>query len=135
MTLFIDRDLGKRFGRALRMVGVNVVLLVERYPSADAESVPDETWIREAARRSEVIVTRDGRIRRQHVELRAIADAGARCFVLETGNATPFDYLRAAMIAWPRIQGIIETEEPPYMFGISRKGRVRRLYPASPAGG
>ncbi len=129
MSWFLDRDLGKRLGRALKAVGIDAVLHIDRYPTADAESIPDTRWIRDAAARGDVILTRDGNIRRREAELAAIIDAQARCFVLETGNATPLDYLRAVMIAWPRLQEIIATESPPFMFGISKKGMVRRRYP------
>lgn len=131
MTFFIDRDLGKRLGFALRAVHVQVIIHVERYPKADAESVPDVVWITEAAKQGEVILTRDGGIRRRDVELAAVIRAKARCFVLETGNATPLIYLRAVMVAWPRMQRIIATESAPFMFGISRTGRVTRRFPPS----
>lgn len=110
MKLFIDRDLGKRLGRALRAVGVSVVLHIDRYPSADAESVPDSVWIAAATEQSEVILTHDGRIRRMSAELAAVVAAKASCFVLETGNASPLDYLRAVMAAWPHMQEIVATE-------------------------
>ena len=129
MILFIDRDLGKRFGRALRTVGLTVTLHIDRYPTADAETVPDREWIAEAARRGEAIITRDGRIRRTSAELAAVVAAGAKCFVLETGNATPFVYLRAVMIAWPEMERLVDEEPAPFMFGITRTGRLIRRYP------
>jgi len=129
VKLFIDRDLGKKLGRALKAVGVDATIHIERYPAADAESVPDIRWIREATEAGEVLLTRDGAIRRRTAELQAVIDAQARCFVLETGNATPLDYLRAVMIAWPGILDRVANEPAPFMFGISRDGRLRRRYP------
>ena len=128
MKLFIDRDLGKRLGRALRAVGIPVVLHIDRYPTADAESVPDSLWIAEATAEGEVLLTRDGRIRRMSKELAAVVAAKASCFVLETGNATPLDYLRA-VAAWPRMVEVVDSETPPFMYGISRNGQVTRRYP------
>lgn len=129
MKFFIDRDLGKRLGYALRAVRIPVVLHIERYPTADAESVPDSLWIAEATASGEVILTRDGRIRRMPAELAAVVTANASCFVLETGNAAPLDCLRAVMAAWPRMMEIVAREPPPFMYGISRTGRVTRRYP------
>jgi predicted nuclease of predicted toxin-antitoxin system len=129
VNLFVDRDLGKKLGRALRAVGVSVTLHIDRYPNADAESVPDRTWIAEAARRGEVILTRDGGIRREPAELDAVKAASARCFVLETGNATPLDYLRAVMIAWPEIERHVAEEVGPFMYALRRNGRLVRRYP------
>lgn len=129
MNLFVDRDLGKRLGKALRIVGVRVTNHIERYPRADAESVPDRTWIAEAARLGETIITRDGGIRRIAAEMEAVVTVGARCFVLETGNATAFDYLRAIMIAWPAMKRAVEEQPPPFMYGVKRDGRLRLLFP------
>ena len=130
MNLFIDRDLGKKLGRALRVVGVRVTLHIERYPEADAETIPDQQWIREASSAGEVILTRDGRIRRTQAELAAVIAAGARCFVLETGNATPLAYLRAVMIAWPAMERVVRDFPAPFMFGIGQTGRLTRRYPS-----
>ena len=130
MRFFIDRDLGKKLGHALRAVGIAVVIHIERYPSADAESIHDARWIQEATAAGEVILTRDSRVhRRRTAELAAIVGANARGFVLETGNAKPLTYLRALMIAWPRIERIVADEPAPYMYGVSAKGRLVRRYP------
>jgi len=129
VNLFIDRDLGKRLGRALRTVGVKVTLHIERYPVADAESVADQKWIEDAAIAGDVILTRDGKIRRIPAELAAVIAANARCFVLETGNATSFDYLRAVVIAWPAMERVVRDVPPPFMYGVSRAGRLTRRYP------
>lgn len=126
MKLFIDRDLGKKLGRAIRAVGVSVTLHSERYPTD--ERVPDQDWIKAAAEAGEIILTRDGDIRRVDVEVAAIVGAGARCIVLETGNAKPIDYLVAVMTAWRKIEAIAD-EDGPVVYGVNRQGRVRRLYP------
>jgi hypothetical protein len=129
VILFIDRDLGKKLGYALRTVGVSVTNHIERYPTADEESISDAQWIQEASLRKEVIVTRDGGIRRESAELQAMIAAGARCFVLETGNAPAFVYLRALMVAWPQMERVTAEEPPPFMFAITRAGRVLRRFP------
>jgi predicted nuclease of predicted toxin-antitoxin system len=128
VKLFIDRDLGKKLGNALHAVGVDVTNHIKRYPNADAESVPDRQWIPEAAIHGEVILTRDGDIHRIEAELAAVVSAGARCFVLVTGNARPFDYLRAIMIAWPQMERLVSEEPAPFMYTINRSGRVSPKY-------
>jgi len=129
VRLFVDRDLGKKLPRALRAVGVEVVAHIERYPSADEESIADAVWIAEATRRGEVIVTRDGRIRRMSAEVAAIKAAGARCFVLEVGNGTPFTYLRTLMLAWPALEKKVDELPPPFVIGINAKGRLIQRLP------
>jgi len=130
VKFFIDRDLGKKLGAALRSVGVAAVNHVDRYPKSDAEKVPDSRWIRDATAAGEIILTRDSRVvRRGSAELASIVAAGGRGFVLETGNATPLMYLRVLMIAWPRMERIVNDESAPYMYGITASGRVLRRYP------
>lgn len=130
MRYFVDRDLGRKLGRSLSAIGIPAVSLNDRYPEADAEKVPDTRWIRDATKRGEVILTRDGDVhRRRSAELAAIVAAGGRAFVLETGNAKPVVYLRAFMIALPKIENIIANEDAPFVYGISRDGRLTRRYP------
>lgn len=129
MKLFVDRDLGKRLPRALKAVGVEATAHIDRYPTADAESIEDREWIREAVGRGELLITRDGTIRRREVEIGAIVRAEGACVVLETGNGTPLVYLRALMIAWPEIERLVNDERPPWVFGLSRDGRMTRRYP------
>lgn len=129
MKVFLDRDLGKQLGLALRAVGVDATNHIYRYPKADAESISDRQWIREATAFGEIILTRDGSIRRREAELAVVIEVSARCFVLETGNASAFDNLRALMAAWPRLLSVLADEKPPYMFGIRADGKVLRRYP------
>lgn len=130
MKFFVDRDLGAKLGNALRAIGIPTTNHRHRYPHSDAESVPDSQWITDATALDEVVITRDGGVhRRRSAELAAIVNAGARGFVLETGNATPLDNLRAMMLAWPRIIEIVDKDSPPFLYGIDRRGRVKRRYP------
>lgn len=62
VKFFLDRDLGKRLGRALREVGVEVQLHTERYPGIG--DIPDEEWIPAVAADGYVILTHDQRIDR-----------------------------------------------------------------------
>jgi hypothetical protein len=134
LTYFVDRDLGKRLAAALRAIGVPAVAHVERYRDSDAESVPDTAWIRDCAKRGEVIITRDSRQhRRLSAELHAITSGGAKAFVLETGNASVLEYMRALLIAWPRLQRIVAGEVGPWVYGINANGRVLRRYPEDDA--
>lgn len=130
MKFFTDRDLGKKLGRSLQAIGIPATILDDRYPSSPAETIRDTRWIREATVLDEIILTRDGGLaRRGSAEIQAVVSAGGRCFVLEVGNASPIDYLRAVMVAWPRIAAIVAIEEPPFVYAIRRDHRVVRRYP------
>jgi hypothetical protein len=118
LRLFLDRDVGRKVGHALRLVGVEVQLHHERYPNRD--SIADDVWIPEVAADGYTIVTHDGMIRRRRGEWEVFKASGARCFVLTT--PTRFAHLRALMMAWPEIEAIVATEQAPYMYGLSSKG-------------
>jgi hypothetical protein len=127
VRFFLDRDLGKRLGRALREVGVEVQLHAERYPGIG--DTPDEVWIPEVAADGWIILTHDKKIRFREAERQAFAAAGARAFVFVTQQPTPFVHLRALMIAWERIRAIDETTLAPYMFGLLADGRLNQYVP------
>ena len=97
MKFFLDRDLGKRLGRALREVSVEVQLHTERYPGIG--DTPDEDWIPEVTADGYIILTHDQRIRYRKPARDAFEAAGARVFVFVTKRPTPFVHLRALMIA------------------------------------
>lgn len=131
MRLFVDRDLGLQFGRAIRDIGQDVQLHSERYPGRG--DVPDEEWITDVTRDGYVIFTHDARIRSRPTERTAFEVAGARVFVFATKRPTPFVHLRALMIAWERVEDEVATTPPPFMFGIDADGVMNQYVPYDPA--
>jgi hypothetical protein len=93
-----------------------------------AAVVPDEQWIREATERGAVLVTRDRRIRRRPAERGLVVGLGGRMLVL-SGNATRLAMLRAVMIAWEEIRLVCEAEAPPFIYTVTSRGFLVRLYP------
>jgi hypothetical protein len=131
VTFFVDRDLGPLVGKALRAVKVEVVLHHERFGPMEK----DTAWIASVSREGLVILTRDRKIRSRPGERAVFEAAGARSFVVTTGASTPLDDLRALLAAWPRIQDRIENQPGPFMYGISRDGRMTQFIPTEgPAG-
>jgi hypothetical protein len=130
-VLFLDRDLGDRLGNALRLIGVEVVLFRERYPGTGR--LPDDEWIPDVAAAGMVILTHDDHIRRRRGEWEVFVAARARCFVLATRTPTPFVNLRALMLGWERMEAVISSESPPFMYGMDSRGTLRRYAgPSSP---
>lgn len=131
MTFFVDRDLGPRVGRALREVKVDVVLHQERFGPREEDTI----WIAAVSKDRQVILTRDRHIRGRPAERKVFEEAGARCFVVATGASTPLDDLRALLIAWPQIRQRLEEATAPFMYGVSREGRLTQYIPTTgPAG-
>lgn len=130
MTFFVDRDLGPGVGMALRSVGVDVVLHGDRF---DADT-SDQHWIATMTAESRVILTRDRHLRTHPAERAVFEDAGARAIVVATGASTPLDDLRSLLIAWPSIQHHLVSTPSPWMFGVSRDGRLTQYVPATGPG-
>jgi hypothetical protein len=125
VTFFVDRDLGPRVGRALREVKVDLVLHGDRFPPDE----PDVSWIQAVSADGLVILTRDRHIRSRPAERQVFEDAQARAFVVTTKAASPLDDLRALLIAWPGIMGHIAATPAPFMYGVSREGRLTQYIP------
>jgi PIN like domain len=95
----------------------------------------DTAWIASVSREGLIILTRDRKIRSRPAERAVFEAAGARSFVVTTGASTPLDDLRALLAAWPRIQHRIQNQSGPFMYGISRDGRMTQFIPTEgPAG-
>ncbi len=132
MRLFTDRDVGTSLGRALRLVGVDVVLYADRYES---QLVADDRWLAEVTAEGLVILTKDTHIASRPGERQVFEAVGARAFVLATRRATKLENLRAVLIAWPQIEREVEARSAPFMFGIDRTGRTTQYVPYPAARG
>ncbi len=87
-TFFTDRDLGRlAFPDGLRAAGLSVVTIFEHYGVEESQSVADDEWLPETARRGWPVLCCDSkhRKRRRPAERAALLDSGVREFVLN-GN-------------------------------------------------
>lgn len=130
MTFFVDRDLGPRVGTALRSVGVDVVLHGDRF---DADT-SDQHWIATMTAESRVILTRDRHLRTRPAERAVFEDARARAIVVATGVSTPLEDLRSLLIAWSTIELHVAETPAPWMFGLSRDGKLTQYIPSTGPG-
>jgi PIN like domain len=87
-TFFTDRDLGRlAFPQGLRAAGLSVVTIFEHYGIEASQTVQDNEWLHEAARRGWPVLCCDSkhRKRRRPAERAALLHGGVREFVLN-GN-------------------------------------------------
>lgn len=123
-VLFLDECLGSTdVPAALRALGCDVQLLRESFPA----DTPDPEWLREAGLRGWVVLTKDDRIRRPHVELEALLRAGVAAFVLTGGNLTGAATARAFVLAHARIRKLVRDYVRPFIAAVDASGRVRFL--------
>ncbi|MEX2459497.1 MAG: hypothetical protein WD770_11010 [Actinomycetota bacterium] len=125
--LFCDRSLGARVvPTRLRQLHGHVVAHDEVF----GRDTDDEVWLREAGRRSWIVLTRDDRIRYRPGERAAILGADVRCFVLNpTKGMTGEDMATALATALPRILAISAAERGPFIKGVNRRGQIRNIAP------
>jgi hypothetical protein len=89
LRFFADRSLGRfQVPDGLRAAGLDIVTLSERYGVPKDETVKDETWLKEAGRRAEVVLMKDRKIRYRSTELSALREHEVRAFCLTNGNLT-----------------------------------------------
>lgn len=125
-TFFFDRSIGKAVPRALQAVRVHAVSHDDHYPAQ--RKVPDETWIAEQTELGHVLVTKDKGIQHRTSEIAAIRSADARLLVLTDRRANRLRMLRAIMIAWPKIESIVDVEPiGPWIVTISAGGAFRKV--------
>jgi len=92
--LFLDRSLGRlQVPQLLRAQGLRLTTLTEHYGMPQDEEIDDPTWLAEAGRQGWVVLMKDGHIRYNPPELKAVKDYGLRCFCLSNRQ------LRASVMA------------------------------------
>ena len=126
MTIFFDRNVGRRLPEALRLLGLDVAWHDER---GFGPKTPDEEWLLQAGANQWTVVTHDARFIHNESEKRALVEARVRCFVLSGGSADRWSKVRALAYSWDRIQEIQATQAPPFIWRRSPNGRWSRVYP------
>lgn len=124
-TFFLDRQLGRRkMAAALRAAGLNVEVHDEHFP----QNALDADWLKAVGERNWIVVTRDERIRYRVAEKQALRRAKARAFVLTAQGDLRAEMLANSFLkALPKIRRVLETQKPPFIAKITRRGDVTLL--------
>jgi len=126
IVLFLDRSLGKQIiATALR----NAALQVEVHDDHFRADAADAEWLTEIGRRGWIVLTKDKRIRYRTLELQAVVSAQARIFTLSAGSMQGIEMADVFVKALPKIRNYVQTNPPPYIVQISRRGKLTRIYP------
>jgi len=106
--------------------------IVHAHDDLFPQDTDDDVWLREAARRGWIVLTRDDRIRYRPGEQREIIEAGLACFCLNpTKGMTAEEWADALVKALPKILEIAATaKKKGYIKGVNRQGKIRHLFPA-----
>ena len=120
---FIDRSLGRHLiADALRDAGTRV----EVHDDHLRQDAPDEEWIALVGDEGWLAVTKDRNIRYRAAEIAAVKHHGARVLVLRAKNATGVELANVLVTALSRIERFVSRNDPPFIAGIDRSGRITR---------
>jgi hypothetical protein len=129
---FLDRGVGSRIvPDGLRAAGWSVTTMDERYGTEASQGVADTTWIRDAARAGEVVITKDRAIAKRPLEAEAIYYSDARVLAIASAQITGPEQLARLLTNASKIEKL-SVRPGPWVFGVYADD-VRRLtlrYPA-----
>lgn len=87
--LFLDRSLGSvQVPSMLRVAGLRLTTLSDRYGAEHSQFVSDIEWLEEAGRRGEAVLMKDSRIYANKLERETVIQSGVRCFCLSKKSLT-----------------------------------------------
>lgn len=122
--LFVDRSLGREIVvSALRAAGETVHAHDDHFDQA----TPDTEWLAAVGKRGWVVLTKDKHIRLNHLELRAIVDAGVAAFMLGRGDLSAAKMAVLFQAAMPSIRRALRRFDVPLAASLSAGGQVRVL--------
>ena len=119
VTFFIDHSLGgKLIAQRLRDLGARVETLADHFPI----NTPDVDWLKAVGDKGWIVLSKDGRIRRDSVERTALRVAGVRAFFLTQQGLTGDEM---ADIFANALQGMVNrahSQAAPFIYTLSRAG-------------
>ncbi|QFZ91274.2 hypothetical protein [Synechococcus elongatus] len=119
-TFVIDRCLGKAVKNALLSVGARVEHLDDHF-SPEAK---DHEWLPVVGDRGWVVLTKDGAIGINALESRAIAHAGAKVFILVSGNLNRQQMADLFIGVLPKLEKFNLGNQAPFIAKVYKDGRV-----------
>ena len=126
LRFFVDRGLGARIVPSLlRAAGWRLTTMDERYGVRGSESVADQDWIADAARRGEVMVCKDLAIARNPLEAEAVHAWNARVLGLANANMTGPQAAAVLLSHGDAIVAMVQRAAGPYVVSVSTHGLRR----------
>ena len=122
-VFFIDRALGRKaVADALRRAGAKVEIHDKHF----SPKALDVEWLPIIGAREWLILTKDDGIGRRVLEQLAVAQSGARVFVLSSGNLTGREMGEVFVAALSKMQRFAQSNPQPFIAKVHQPGRVRR---------
>ena len=108
----------------LRRAGFVVITLAEQYGMPEDQRVSDETWLRDAGKRGDVVLMKDKRIRKRTPEIAAVRRFNVKCFCLSSGNLTGQQMSERFIVNRSRIEEAA-IEPGPFIYAVRANDIVK----------
>ena len=119
VTFFIDHSLGgKLIAQRLRGLGAQVETLADHFPI----NTPDVDWLKTVGDNGWIVLSKDGRIRRDSVERTALKAAGVRAFFLTQQGLTGVEMADIFATALHGMVNRAHSQAAPFIYTLSRTG-------------
>lgn len=109
---------------ALRACGANVELKTDHF----APDTKDTDWLPVVGRNGWVILTKDKRLRHNHLEVVSLLRAGTASFILTSGNFSGQEMADAFVRAMPHMKKMLLKFPPPFIATVPKGGVPRLQY-------
>jgi len=121
ITFFIDRCLGsKSIVETLRKAGISVEIHDEHFD----KGAQDVDWLPEVGKKGWVVLTKDDRISKNHLERIAAARSQVKMFVLASQNLQGKDMAAIFLKAIVPMQEFVRKHPAPFIAKIYRDGNI-----------
>ena len=119
VTFVIDHSLGgKLIAGRLRELGAKVEILADHFPT----EASDVDWLKAVGDKGWIVLSKDGRIRRDSVERAALKSAGVRAFFLTQQGLTGSEMAEIFANALPGMVSRAQSKRAPFIYTLSRGG-------------
>ena len=119
VTFFIDHSLGgKLIAQRLCDLGAQVETLADHFPV----NTPDVEWLKAVGEKGWIVLSKDGRIRRDSVERATLKAAGVRAFFLTQQGLTGDEMADIFANALQGMANRAHSQAAPFIYTLSRAG-------------
>jgi predicted nuclease of predicted toxin-antitoxin system len=122
VVFFIDWSISQRsVPDALRAAGATVETHLDHFPSEAA----DVDWLPAVSERGWIVLTKDEAIGRRPNEVAAIANAGARVFILASGNLTREQMANLFVAVLEKLEKFSRSNPAPFIAKVYKDGKIQ----------
>lgn len=130
ITLYFDRCFGSSLPESIRTAKPHFQVQYQHDRKSKLkfrEDTPDDVWLSVVGQNGWFVFSHDRKFHQIEAEITAIKDHKIGCFYLWGNNAPTWDKLRCFMKAHDKVMTVIKTTPRPFIFDISKKGRLKSI--------